>query len=95
MTGGEIRKATDGTVVVPTGPGRADFVFLTREAMARRYPGVSMTGLPERAGAGLQLVVDDFAAAQRAAGAKAVASNNAVVVPPANANGVLLAFVQD
>jgi hypothetical protein len=95
MIDSEIRRQADGTVVVPTGVGRADFVFLTREAMARRYPGVPMTGLPERAGAGLQLVVDDFAAAQRAAGAKAVASNNAVVVPPANANGVLLAFVQD
>jgi hypothetical protein len=94
MIDSEIRRQADGTVVVSTGVGRADFVFLTREAMARRYPGVPMTGLPARAGAGLLLVVDDFAAAQRAAGAKAVASNNAVVVPPANANGVLLAFVQ-
>jgi hypothetical protein len=90
---GEIGKATDGTVAVPTGRGRADFVFLTREAMARQYPGVPMTGLPERAGAGLRLVVDDLAAAQRAAGAKAISSNDAIVVPPASANGVLLAFV--
>ncbi len=94
MIDGEIRKAADGTVMVPTRAGRADFVFLTREAMVRRHPGVAMTGLPERAGAGLRLVVDDLAAAQRAAGANAVSSNNAVVVPPANANGVLLAFVQ-
>jgi hypothetical protein len=93
MIAGEIRRQPDGTVVVPTGPGRADFVFLTREAMARQYPGVPMTGLPERAGAGLRLVVDDLAAAQRAAGAKAISSNDAIVVPPASANGVLLAFV--
>ena len=94
MIDGKIRKEADGACVVPTGFGRADFVFLTREAMARRYPGVPVADLPERAGAGLRLVVDDFAAAQRAAGAKAVSGNDAVVVPPANANGVMLAFVQ-
>ena len=93
MIEAEIGKATDGTVVVPTGRGRADFIFLTREAMARRYPGVPTTGLPERAGAGLRLVVGDLAAAQQAAAAKAISSNAAIVVPPANANGVLLAFV--
>jgi hypothetical protein len=94
MIDGEIGKAADGTVMVPTGRGRADFIFLTREAMTLRNPGVPMTGLPERAGAGLRLIVDDLAAAQRAAGAKAISSNDAIVVPPANANGVLLAFVQ-
>ena len=93
MIDGDIRREDDGACVVPTGFGRADFVFLTREAMARRYPGVPVADLPERAGAGLRLVVDDFAAAQRAAGAKAVSGNDAVVVPPANANGVMLAFV--
>jgi len=92
MIEGEVRKQADGTIVVPTEAGRADFVFLTRDAMAQRYPGVPIIGLPERAGAGLRLVVDDLAAAQRATGAKAVASNNAIVVPPANANGVMLAF---
>jgi len=93
MIDGKVRREDDGACVVPTGFGRADFVFLTREAMARRYPGVPVADLPERAGAGLRLVVDDFAAAQRAAGAKAVSGNDAVVVPPANANGVMLAFV--
>src|ERR1700741_1675634 len=33
MIDGEIRKAADGSIVVPTGAGRADFLFLTREAM--------------------------------------------------------------
>jgi hypothetical protein len=93
MIGGEVRKGADGGVVVPTGFGRADFVFLPREAMARQY-GVPVAGLPERAGAGLRLVVGDLAAAQRATGAKAIPGYNAVVVPPADANGVMLAFVQ-
>jgi catechol 2,3-dioxygenase-like lactoylglutathione lyase family enzyme len=94
MIDGEIGQWADGAFVVPTGFGRADFVFLTREVMAKRYPGVPVTDLPERAGAGLRLVVDDLAAARRAVGAKAVSGNNAVIVPPASANGVMLAFVQ-
>jgi hypothetical protein len=94
MIAGEVRGEADGSAVVPTGFGRADFVFLSREALGQKYPGVDVGGLPERAGAGLELVVDDPTAAQRAIGARAVASSGAVVVPPASANGVMLAFVQ-
>ena len=93
MIAGEVRTDADGSSVVPTGFGRADFVFLTRDALGRKYPGVDVRTLPDRAGAGLELVVNDLAAAQRAIGANAVASSGAVVVPPAAANGVLLAFV--
>jgi hypothetical protein len=93
MIAGEVRAGTDGSAVVPTGFGRADFVFLTREALGRKYPGVDVSRLPERAGAGLELVVNDLAAAQRAIGARAVTSSGAIVVPPAAANGVMLAFV--
>jgi Glyoxalase-like domain len=94
MIDGEVRAHPDGTFVVPSGPDRADFAFLTRELLGRQVPGVSLEGLPERGGAGLVLVVDDLAAAQRAAGAVAVTSDAAVVVPPAAANGTLLAFVK-
>lgn len=93
MIAGEVRAGADGSAVVPTGFGRADFVFLTREALGRKYPGVDVSRLPERAGAGLELIVNDLAATQRTIGPKAVASSGAVVVPPAAANGVLLAFV--
>jgi hypothetical protein len=92
MIDGEVRKQLDGSFVVPSGPDRADFVLMTREALGRQYPGVSLAGLPERGGAGLVLVVNDLAAAQRTAGG-AVSSGAAVVVPPAAGNGVLLAFV--
>src|SRR5262245_22228836 len=93
MIAGEVKADADASVVVPTGFGRADFVFLTRDALAKRYPGVDVSTLPDRAGAGLELVANDLAAAQRAIGGKAVASSGAVVVSPAAANGVLLAFV--
>lgn len=94
MIAGEVRLDADGSVAVPTGFGRADFVFLTRVALGRKYPGADVGALPERAGAGLELVVADLVAADRAIGPKAVASSGAVVLPPAAANGVLLAFVQ-
>jgi Glyoxalase-like domain len=93
MIDGEVRSQPDGSFVVPSGSDRADFAFLTRDVLGRQYPDVSLTGLPERGGAGLVLVVDDLAAARRAAGAVAVLSNDAVVVPPAAGNGTLLAFV--
>lgn len=93
LIAGEVRGDADGSAVVPTGFGRAEFVFLTREALGKRYPGVDVSPLPDRAGAGLELVVGDLAAAKNAIGARAVASSGAVVVPPAAGNGVLLAFV--
>jgi hypothetical protein len=93
MIDGTVSTQADGSAIVPSGPGRGDFVFLTRELLGRRYPGAAVTTLPERSGAGLVLVAGDLAAAQRAIGAAAVKSNDAVVVPPANGNGVLLAFV--
>src|SRR5262249_32946080 len=94
MIAGEVRGEDDGSAVVPTGFGRADFVLLTRDALGEMYPGVDVSTLPDRAGAGLELVVSDLAAAQRSIGAKAIAGGGAVVVPPAAANGVLLAFVE-
>lgn len=90
MIAGNVGRDTDA-FVVPTGFGRADFVFLTREAMAKRY-GMPIDELPERAGAGLRLVVSDLAAAKAAVGAKGMARGDAVVVPPSAANGVMLAL---
>jgi hypothetical protein len=93
LIAGEVRRDADGSAVVPTGFGRAEFVFLSRDALGKRYPGVDVSTLPERAGAGLELVVSDLAAAKNAIGARAVASSGAVVVPPPAGNGVMLAFV--
>jgi hypothetical protein len=87
------RGERDGTWLVPSGPGRADFVFLTRDALGHRYPDVPMTGLPERGGAGLVLAVDDLAAAQRAIGTVAVRSGAALVVAPAAGNNAMLVCV--
>jgi catechol 2,3-dioxygenase-like lactoylglutathione lyase family enzyme len=83
---------TDGAVAVPSGGNRADFVFLTKDQLGKRYPGVSLAGLPERGGAGL-VIVADIAAAEKALGAVGVKSAGGVVVPPASGNGTMLAFV--
>src|SRR5882762_3851029 len=83
----------DGAIAVPSGSDRADFVFLTRDQLGKRYPEVSLAGLPERGGAGL-VIAADIAAAEKALGATGVCSNGGVIVPPAAGNGTLLAFVK-
>ena len=89
----DVRNEADGAVAVPSGGDRADFVFLTRDQLGKRYPGVSLAGLPERAGAGL-VIAADLASAEKALGATGVHSAGGVVVPPAAGNGTLLAFVK-
>jgi len=88
----EARNVADGAVAVPSGGDRADFVFLTKDQLGKRYPGVSLSGLPESGGAGL-VIVADVAAAEKALGAVGVKSAGGVVVPPASGNGTMLAFV--
>jgi hypothetical protein len=89
----DVRNEADGAVAVPSGGDRADFVFLTKEQLGKRYPGVSLAGLPERGGAGL-VIAADLAAAEKALGATGVHSAGGIVVPPAAGNGTLLAFVK-
>ncbi|MGJ4888796.1 VOC family protein [Bradyrhizobium sp. HKCCYLRH3099] len=87
------RSETDGAVTVASGGDRADFVFLTRDQLAARYPSVSLAGLPERGGAGLVLASHDLAKTETALGTAGVRSGASIVVPPASATGTLLAFV--
>ncbi|UWU94912.1 VOC family protein [Bradyrhizobium sp. CB1015] len=89
----EPQAEADGAVTVPSGGDRADFVYLTLDQLAKRYPGVPLTGLSERGGAALVLVSGDLAATEKALGSAAVRSGAAICVPPAKANGTLLAFV--
>jgi hypothetical protein len=93
MIDSDIRAEADGAVAAPSGLDRADFVFLSKDQLSRRYPGVSLTGLPERGAAGLVLATSDLAAAEKAIGSAGVRSGGAVCVAPAAANGTLLAFV--
>ena len=89
----ETRSEQDGAVTVPSGADRADFVFLTRDQLAKRYPEISIAGLPERGGAGL-VIAADLAATEKALGSAASRSGGGICVSPAAANGTLLAFVQ-
>lgn len=90
----EVRPEQDGAVAVPSGSDRADFIFLTKDQLGRRYPEVSLAGLPQRGGAGLVLATSDLAAAGKAVGSSGVRSGGAVCVAPAAANGTLLIFVK-
>nr|WP_210265430.1 VOC family protein [Bradyrhizobium aeschynomenes] len=89
----EGRSEADGAVTVASGGDRADFVFLTRDQLAARYPAVSLAGLPERGGAGLVLASHDLAVTEKALGTQAVRSGASLVVAPASATGTLLAFI--
>jgi hypothetical protein len=89
----EVASAADGAVVVSSGSDRANFVFLTSERLSKRYPGVALTGLPERGSAGLVIATNDHAATEKALGSAAVRSGDSICVAPAAANGTLLAFV--
>jgi hypothetical protein len=89
----DVRHELDGAVVVPSGADRADFVFLTRDQLGRRYPNASLAGLPERGGAGLVLATGDLATAEKAVGNAGIRSGDSLVVAPGAANGALLAFV--
>jgi hypothetical protein len=89
----DVRTEPDGAVAVPSGSDRADFVFLTRDQLGKRFPDVSLAGIPERGGAGLTISAD-LAATQKALGATGVRSGGGIVVPPAAGNGTLLAFVR-
>jgi hypothetical protein len=89
----DVRNDADGAVAVPSGSDRADFVFLTRDQLGTRYPGVSLAGLSERGGAGL-VIAADLTAAEKALGSTGVHSAGGIVVPPAAGNGTLLAFVK-
>jgi Glyoxalase-like domain len=90
----DVRAEADGAVAVPSGSDRADFIFLAKDQLGRRYPEVSLAGLPERGGAGLVLATSDLGAAAKAVGSAGVRSGGAVCVEPAAANGALLAFVK-
>jgi Glyoxalase-like domain len=90
----DVKAEPDGAFAVASGSDRADFVFLTKDQLGRRYPEVSLAGLPERGGAGLVLATSDLAAAAKAIGSSGIRSGAAVCVAPAAANGTLLAFVR-
>lgn len=89
----ESRKEADGAIAVPSGADRADFVFMTRDQLAVRYPGVPLAGLPDRGAAGL-VIAADLDATEKALGTTGIRSGPAICVPPAAANGTLLAFVR-
>src|SRR5882757_6661253 len=89
----ETRNEADGAVAVRSGGDRADFVFLTKDQLGKRYPGVSLAALPERGAAGL-VIAADLSLTEKTLGTNGVHSSGAICVPPNMSNGTLLAFVK-
>src|ERR1700681_486439 len=69
-----VKAEPDGAVAVQSGSDRADFIFLTKDQLGRRFPKISLAGLPERGGAGLVLATSDLAAAENEVGSSGVRS---------------------
>src|ERR1700755_303266 len=69
MIGRDARREADGAVAVPSGGGRADFVFLTKAQLSRRYPELPLASLPDRGSAGLVITSADLATTGKALGA--------------------------
>jgi hypothetical protein len=84
----------DGAWCVPSGTGRADFVFLSRPVLAARYPGVDVSSLPDEGAAALVLRVADSARAREAlARVPVFACGDKWLVPASHANGLMLVLV--
>ena len=75
----EVRPEQDSAVAVPSGSDRADFLLFTKGHLGRRYPEVSLAGLPERGGARLVLATSDLAAANKPVGGSGVRSADALL----------------
>lgn len=87
----EPQAMADGAWRVPSGSTRADFVYLSRAVLAKRYPGVALEALANEGAAALVLRVADLDAARRAlAGVPVTESAGHLVVPASHANGLLL-----
>ena len=88
----EANTEADGAVAVPSGGDRADFVFLTKEQLGKRYPGVPLATLAERGATGL-VIAADLVSTEKVLKSAGMRSGAAICVAPASANGTLLAFV--
>lgn len=86
-----VAAAPDGAPCVPSGPGRADLVFLDRPALAARHPAASLEGLPAEGAAVLVLATADARATARALRLPEGADPT---VPASAANGIMLRFMQ-
>jgi catechol 2,3-dioxygenase-like lactoylglutathione lyase family enzyme len=93
LIGTEAGRDHEGHCVVPSGAGRADFMFIDAAQLARRYPRVTRPSAPEGV-AVLALAVTDIDAAGRAVGPAGQRNDNGIVVPPDRANGIILVLEQ-
>lgn len=80
----------DGAWRVPTGPGRADLLFLDRAALAARHADVAPHDLPADGASVLVLGTRDASATARALG---LPQGAPLIVPADAASGIMLRFL--
>lgn len=85
--------APDGdTWRVPSGAGRAAFVFYDQAGFARRYPDAVRAGAAADGAVALAIETRDQAAASEVLASLAVTHDGAISVPACAANGVIVSF---
>ncbi|HET7409025.1 MAG TPA: hypothetical protein VFJ13_02390, partial [Paracoccaceae bacterium] len=86
----------DGGMQVETGADSAPLIFLSRAALASRYPEFDLGATPTGAFAALQVHVPDEARARAAVeqgGLSPVATASGFAVGPAVASGAIVEFI--
>jgi catechol 2,3-dioxygenase-like lactoylglutathione lyase family enzyme len=87
-----VQAEPDGAWRVPSGPGRADFVFMGRAAFEARHPTISAAAMPTDGPAALVIEVSDLSAAAKATAAAGISGDSRITVPAPKANGITLVF---
>ena len=93
LTDQPVTTDSNGSFKVPSGAGRADFVFFDTAALATRYPAKMLSGLPAEGAIALVLGSSDLAAAKAYLGTSSITHDGMVLAPPSEANGVIVAIV--
>jgi catechol 2,3-dioxygenase-like lactoylglutathione lyase family enzyme len=84
--------AADGAWRVPSGGGRADFIFYDATTFAQRYPEAVRAGAAPEGAVAVVIGTADLGATTRALGAVGIAHRGMVSVPASAANGVIVSF---
>jgi catechol 2,3-dioxygenase-like lactoylglutathione lyase family enzyme len=93
LTDQPVIKEADGSFKVASGSTRADFVFLDRAGLAKRYPSVPLDGLPKAGAVGLVIATSNHAATAKALSQIGVQNGELITVAPELANGVVVSFL--
>ncbi len=93
LVDGTVEREADDVFRLRPGFGKGDIVILGRKAAEARFPASALQGFKGEGALALILEVGNLEAAAKAVGSKGIAEKGRVIVPCAEANGVVVQFV--